>query len=167
MKRSMQKGFTLIELMIVVAIIGILAAIALPQYQTYVAKSQVSRVMGEVGNLKTSVETCLLDGRTVPNSNVPAATAMAATDCNLQATASSLVDNAVGAAQGVGTAAAAGTGYPQVTFGTPTTIVATFGSGAAATLTTPTVGTLTWSRDINGTWTCTSTVNDKYKAKGC
>ncbi|MEZ1575162.1 pilin, partial [Pseudomonas aeruginosa] len=59
-----QKGFTLIELMIVVAIIGILAAIAIPQYQNYVSRSQVSRVMAEAGSLKTAVEACLQDGRT-------------------------------------------------------------------------------------------------------
>lgn len=57
-----QKGFTLIELMIVVAIIGILAAIAIPQYQNYVTKTQVTRVQGELGNLKTMVDLCLTDG---------------------------------------------------------------------------------------------------------
>src|SRR5207248_7751861 len=54
MKR-LQQGFTLIELMIVVAIVGILAAIAIPAYQAYVARSKVSETMAALGACKTSV----------------------------------------------------------------------------------------------------------------
>jgi len=55
MKRSMQKGFTLIELMIVVAIIGILAAVALPAYQDYTVRAKVSEVILAASSCRTSV----------------------------------------------------------------------------------------------------------------
>ena len=53
--RTMQKGFTLIELMIVVAIIGILAAVALPAYQDYTVRAKVSELMLAASSAKTAV----------------------------------------------------------------------------------------------------------------
>ena len=66
MKRSMQKGFTLIELMIVVAIIGILAAVALPAYQDYTVRAKVSEVILAASSAKTSVAESAQINSTMP-----------------------------------------------------------------------------------------------------
>ena len=62
-KTKAQKGFTLIELMITVAIIGILAAIALPAYQDYVAKANVAEGLAEISPGKTQFEVMMNEGK--------------------------------------------------------------------------------------------------------
>ncbi|TSD53473.1 pilin [Variovorax sp. KBS0712] len=152
--RNVQKGFTLIELMIVVAIIGILAAIAIPQYQTYVAKSQVARVMSEVASLRTAAEACILDGKLT----VVASTATPTnTECNLGSTASNLLGAGVEISKGL-----------KADLGSATnngSLIATFGGNAAAAISTK---TLTWTRlSASGTWSCSTTVESKYRPAGC
>ncbi len=72
-----QKGFTLIELMIVVAIIGILAAIAIPQYQQYTTKAKFAEVLSTAESFKTAVALCaqenagVLDNCDAGSSGIP------------------------------------------------------------------------------------------------
>ena len=81
MKRTLQKGFTLIELMIVVAIIGILAAVALPAYQDYTVRARVSEVILAASSCRTAITD------TVANSPTAAIPATVMQDsCSVQAT---------------------------------------------------------------------------------
>ena len=141
--KSMQKGFTLIELMIVVAIIAILAAIAIPQYQTYVIKSQFTRVMAEAGDQKVVVEDCL-------NNNLTTVVLTpTAGDCIETATSSDLIGSTTGAP---------GVGIPAITIANTgiASITATFGNHANPVLS----GNVVWGRTASGTWTCGTNITN-------
>jgi len=135
--KQVQKGFTLIELMIVVAIIGILAAVALPAYQDYTVRGRVTEVLGLMGGAKTTVTENIVNNAAVGAGSCAGYTNIAAATVN---TASVTCTDATGVITGTGTAKAK----------------------AAVLVLTPTL-----RADGVVSWTCTTTTDKKYVPAEC
>lgn len=149
-----QSGFTLIELMIVVAIIGILAAVAIPQYQIYIGKTQATRVINELGQLRLTVEECLQTGRTVIG--------LATNECDPRASGSNLI---IGSSQ-VGVVLPNNTGVAQIT---NPLILTTSITATVSTQVNPRLAgkKIKWLRTSTGSWGCSSNIEILYLPNSC
>lgn len=145
--KALQKGFTLIELMIVVAIIGILAAVAIPAYQDYIARSQVSEAVELLSGGKTPLAEFFADKGRWPSAS------------------GSVMGNTGPGKYLSSVAKDTGTGTATMT------LTATMkSSGVSAAIASKTV-LLTGAPDTSTgaiTWTCTKgTIDDKYLPAAC
>lgn len=150
----LQLGFTLIELMIVIAIIGILAAIAIPQYQIYIGKTQATRVINELGQLRLTVEECLQTGRIVIG--------LGRDECDPRASASNLI---VGGSQ-VGVVLSNNMGVAQMS--NPLTLTTSITATVSTQVNPKLVGKkIEWLRTSSGSWGCNSNIEVIYLPESC
>ncbi len=145
MDKKIRQGFTLIELMIVVAIVGILAAVALPSYQDYTIKAKVSEANSLAAPALMAASLLCSDG-------TPSATVVTNTLLGLDATATNIKGNYVKSVTAGGTAAA-----PTVT-----AALVAIGSGITDGQTIVWTGACDSSKIL---WSVGGTVNAKYRPK--
>jgi type IV pilus assembly protein PilA len=155
--RKIQSGFTLIELMIVVAIIGILAAVAIPQYQNYVARTQMSEALSLASGSKVALAEYFQSNGVFPGNNATAGIGVSTTIKGKYVTSVTVSATAATAASGT-TAAAGAQGILTVSLnetGTHTLL-----KGGTMILT----GT-----DSGGSiiWVCSSPTLTKYLPSSC
>ena len=144
--QKIQKGFTLIELMIVVAIIGILAAVAIPAYQDYTVRAKVTEGLSLAAAAKTSVSEYFSSNDSLPDTNIRSGLALAAS--------------------------ISGNNVSSVTVGTPPGLITILYSGSA---TSPIKGSTLLLKPKTSAgkiqWSCTSsggiTLQAKYRPSSC